>query len=413
MRRRLSIVVSFILFIAIFSIGAQTPLIEVTGKVKNSKTKKALANAEVSIPYTNVGTVTNADGYFSLKFPVDKLSHGIKVDLIGYEGLTLPIPSDKSHQKNLTVFLKQSGKVLDEVLVLGGDPREIVIKAIEKIPDNYSSNTDLFQGFYRETVQKGNRYISVSEAMVDLLKRPYSRRDVRGEKVSIYKGRRLISPNNSDTLAIKLMDGPLLPINFDAVKNGDHLFSKDEIDYFEFTMLPPTIIDQRTHYSIGFKPRVNLSYPLHKGVFYIDTESLTISRVEFELDVKDKVKATRAILQKKPGGLNFRPLEVSGVVTYKTLEGKSQINYIATKIRFKCDWKKRLFSSAYTSLAEMVIVDRKDTPKEKTKFVETFGKRKIFSDMVENYWEPDFWKDYNIIEPSESLENAVKKLKKR
>ena len=26
--------------------------------------------------------------------------------------------------------------------------------------------------------------------------------------------------------------------------------------------------------------------------------------------------------------------------------------------------------------------------------------------------DPDFWKDYNIIEPTESLENAIDKLKK-
>lgn len=387
-------------------------IVEITGKVKNIKNKKPLGNAEISIPGSNIGTVTNSDGYFSLKFPKEIISQVLKVDLIGYEGVKLPIPQDTLHQKDLTIFLIPSGKVLDEVMVYGGDPKDIVAKALKKIPDNYSMHNNVFQGFYRETVQKGNRYISISEAMVDLLKKPYSNRNTQGEKVSIYKGRRLMSPKVTDTLAIKLMDGPLLPINFDAVKNGNHLFTNEEIDNFNFTMLPVTIIDNRPHYSIGFKPRVELSYPLHQGVFYIDTQSLTISRVEFALDMKNKSKVTQAILQKKPRGLRFKPIEVSGVVTYRTHEGKSYINYVTTILKFNCDWKRRLFASAYTTVAEMVMVDRNDSPQNISQFANSYGKRKIFSDLVDNYWEEDFWKDYNIIEPSESLEKAVKKLKK-
>lgn len=391
---------------------AHCQIIEVAGKVKNSKNKKPLPNAEISIIGTNIGTVTNTDGFFSLKLPKENISSGLKVDLIGFEGVNFPIPKDSLLRENLTIFLAPSGKVLDEIMVYGGDPKEIIIKALEKIPDNYSLHNNIFQAFYRETVQKGNRYISISEAMVDLLKKPYSSRNPRGEKISIYKGRRLLSPKSSDTLSIKLMDGPLIPINFDAVKNENHLFSKDEINNFNFTMLPISVIDNRPHYTIEYTPKVELSYPLHKGVFYIDAKSLTISRVEFALDMKNKSKVTQAILQKKPKGLRFKPIEVSGVVTYKTNEGKSYINYITTKIKFNCDWERRLFSSTYTSVAEMVMVDRNDSPQGMAQFANTYGKRKIFSDMVDNYWEEDFWKDYNIIEPSESLEKAVKKLKK-
>lgn len=81
-------------------------------------------------------------------------------------------------------------------------------------------------------------------------------------------------------------------------------------------------------------------------------------------------------------------------------------------MRFKCDWKKKLFSSTYTSQAEMVMVDRNDYREQPVDFKETFGNRKIFSDLVDNYWDEDFWKDYNIIEPTESLEKAVDKLRK-
>lgn len=411
MRRNFNIIIVILVLFSGLSKTWAADYVEVAGTVRDSKNKKALENVSVSIAETNIGTVTNSDGYFLLKIPAESIKNGLLADLIGYQSASFAIPNDEKEMKNLSLKLTPLGKQLKEIVVLGGEPKEIIASALKKIPDNYPENDNLFQGFYRETIKKGNRYISISEAILDVLKKPYKRRVTDGEKVSIHKGRKLMSPKPADTLAVKLMGGPYLPLVLDVVKNGDHLFTEEEIDYFDFKMLPATTINNRIHYTISFTPKVSLSYPLNSGVFYIDSESLTISRVEFELDMKDKTKVTRSILQRKPAGLSFKPQEVSGLVTYKTVNGKSYLNYISSTIRFKCDWKKRLFSSGYTSTAEMVMVDREDEPDKKLKFNDAFGKRKIFSDIVENYWEEDFWKDYNIIEPSESLEKAVDKLK--
>jgi len=41
-----------------------------------------------------------------------------------------------------------------------------------------------------------------------------------------------------------------------------------------------------------------------------------------------------------------------------------------------------------------------------------FRDSKSLSDSVESFLDKDFWEDYNIIEPDESLESAVNRLKK-
>ena len=409
----LSLIFLIIILSRPIEIFAVEDLVTISGQVKNNKNKKSIENVSLTIPGSNISTVTNADGYFSLKAPSNSIKKGIKAEQIGFNSRLINWEEIKRNPVKLVILLDPTGKVLKEVVVLGGDPREILEKALKKIPDNYSDKNNLFSGFYRETVQKGNRFISISEAMVDVLKRSYRSRDTYGEKVSIRKGRSLLSPKPSDTLAVKVAGGPFMPIMLDAVKNGDHLFTIDEMHYFDFKMENPEMIDDRAHYVVSFKPKVKLHYPMHSGIIYIDGENLAISRVEFELDMSDKNKATRAILQKSPSGLHFKPQEVSGIVTYKQIGGKSYINYIRSKIRFKCDWEKRLFSSGYTTLSEMVMVDRDDSPEKNVKFAETFGRRNVFADIVENYWEEDFWKDYNIIEPTESLEKAVTKLKKQ
>ena len=64
--------------------------------------------------------------------------------------------------------------LLNEVVVYANDPRMIVGKAINKIPQNYSDIRDMLTGFYRETVQKGRRYIGISEAVLDVSKTAYT-----------------------------------------------------------------------------------------------------------------------------------------------------------------------------------------------------------------------------------------------
>lgn len=36
-----------------------------------------------------------------------------------------------------------------------------------------------------------------------------------------------------------------------------------------------------------------------------------------------------------------------------------------------------------------------------------------FYDRVDDFADPDFWGDYNILEPTESLEHAVERLRRR
>jgi hypothetical protein len=59
----------------------------------------------------------------------------------------------------------------------------------------------------------------------------------------------------------------------------------------------------------------------------------------------------------------------------------------------------------------MVITDVYQEPKA-LKGASSFSTRESFYDKVMFFDDPDFWKDYNIIEPTESLENAIGKLKK-
>jgi len=384
----------------------------IKGYVKDYDSKKRMDNVSVSVPGSTIGTITNDEGFFTLKIPARFSAAVIKAEQTGYHSRSMSIGKIKD-RNNLILWLRPAPKMLKEVVVRWGKPDEIVEEALKRIPDNYYSGKSMFSAFYRETIKKGKRYIGVSEAITDVYKTSYSSRSIYGERVQIRKGRTLISQDKKDTLSVKIAGGPILPVIIDFVKNKDLLFSGNDLHLYEFTMENPVMLDDRMQFVIRFKPKVKQDYAMCKGLLYIDQEMLAFSKAEFELDMSDKDKATRVILRKKPRGLHFKPQEMSFIVTYLLDDSVSYINYVSTTTRFKCDWKRRLFSSGYTTQAEMVMVERTDMPDEGISRKNAFHNYDVFADKVNSYWDVDFWKDYNIIEPTESLEKAVDKLKSR
>ncbi len=387
----------------------------VSGTVRDRTSGKKLENVTVTLAGTSVGTVTNADGFFSLKIPRQEGVPVLQFSHLGYINTAFSaVPQDGAESMSVTVRMLASATLLDEAVVYGSaNALHIVQEAIERIPENYPAGGDLLNTFYRETVQKGRRYISVSEAVTDLYKTPYGRRSADHDLVRISRARRLLSQKLSDTLGVKMMDGPGMSVWLDPVKNPDVLFDLPTLLYYDFRMEPSAMIDDRMQYVISFEPRVVLDYALFRGRIYIDCERFAITRAEFSLDLSDRDKAVNAVLRRKPAGLRFIPQGIDFLVTYRRQpDGRYCLNYMCNEMRFRCDWRKRLFASSYTARCEMVVVDGRECSDRPIAVREAFRRGQIFYDLVEEYWDEDFWKDYNIIEPTESLENAVRRLRK-
>ena len=405
---------------ATFTAVAQEPVeamkteFTVSGVVRDKENRKKLENVAVSLVGTPIGTVTNAEGVFSLKIPRMDTIPQLELSHIGYMNARFSASAPEgSNNMYATILMIPIALQLNEVVAYGNSARRIVEEALERIPKNYPSDESMTSAFYRETVQKGHRYISISEAMLDVYKTSYRQRTSDRDKVQIDKARRLLSQKQSDTLGVKVVGGPNLPLFMDVVKNAYALFDEETLDYYSFVQEPSVFIDDRLQYVISFRPRVKLDYALYVGRVFIDREHLAFTRAEFELDLSDRERAVAAILYKKPLGLRFRPLKVSFLITYRQHDGVTCLNYICNEMCFKCDWKRRLFSSSYVARSEMVAVDREEHPERVIARRDAFKPYQVFYDIVKEYWSEDFWKDYNIIEPTESLEDAVKKLRKQ
>ncbi len=378
----------------------------VSGSVCDARTGRPLESVHVSLPDRSYATVTNPEGDF-----VIKSDHPIRVILcshLGYRTIRVTPDSDGS----VMVQMIPESTLLDESFVISGEPKGIVKAAISRIPDNYADTTEMLGCFYRETLSKRQRYTYISEAVARIYKTSYLENTAR-DRVALDKSRVLVSQRKSDTLSVQIQGGPTQAIALDVVKNPRILFGEEELNQYEFELDTPAYINGRLHFVITMTTGTVMSEDaLYYGTLYIDTETLAFRRIELSMDMYDQMKATRAMLVKKPLALRFTPKELSLVVTYGEKEGRSRIQYLRTTMRFNCDWRKKLLSTSYTSVNELVVTDLRERVAPISRN-EMFRTSDILDDKAEEFSDPAFWEDYNIIQPSESLENAIDRLRKR
>jgi hypothetical protein len=383
----------------------------ISGTVKDARSKKEVEYVNVSAVGTGVGTVANEEGAFTLKLDDATNVKEIELSCIGYYNARIDI-TDRNIKEQTYFIIPESFRLSEVEIFSWKNPRDLIKAALDKLPDNYPAQPNMLTGFYRETIQKRRKYINISEAVMHIYKSSYAT-DASVDRVRILKGRKLVSPKLSDTLNVKLLGGPNMAAYVDVVKNPDLLLAAEMLPYFSYKMGETTSINGLLQFVVHFEPQLAFPYPLYSGTFYIDRETLSFTRAEFSMDMRDKLKVIDLVLKEKPAGLRFTPEEISYVVTYKQREGKTYLNYIYNKIRFKCDWKRRLFATNYTVVGETVITDNQTANVEKIPAKEAFSMRQSLSQEVSAYYDDDFWGAYNIIEPTESLENAVSRLMKQ
>jgi lipocalin len=149
------------------------------------------------------------------------------------------------------------------------------------------------------------------------------------------------------------------------------------------------------------------------GTFYVEMDSYAITEIEFGFNLSDKAAASSIFIRKKPLGMEVVPEIASYRTKYREQNGKWYFAYSRAEVKFKINWKKKLFHTYYSTMSEIAVTDRTD--QEVIKFA---GKDKIrytdvFSEKVSSFADPDYWGDYNVIEPDQSIESAIRKLSKK
>ncbi len=381
------------------------------GEVFDTDSKNPLVFATLTVEGTNISTITNTEGNFQLKVPKNITEGNVVVSFLGYTTENIPLTQLKTNKNKigLTISVTQLAEVDIEV---PKDAAALVRETLSRKGENYFDDPTLMTAFYRETIKKRKRNVSLSEAVVNIYKTPYDSN--KRDAVELYKARKSTDYSRLDTVALKLQGGPFNTLYVDVMKYPEYIFDVASFDSYQFSFDRSTRINDRLIYVVNFTQRESILDPLYQGKLYIDVENKTLTSAVYTLNITDKERAAKLFVRRKPAKVDVWPTEIAYRVDYREKNGKWYYGYSNVLLEFKVDWEDKLFNSVYSMTAEMAVTDwEKNMTGELPKNKDRLKNSIILSDEAIGFTDPDFWGEYNIIEPEKSIESAIRKIQRQ
>ncbi len=381
----------------------------IKGRIVDSASGSALVFGGIAIQGTNLSTVSNSEGRFSIKVPQDKLNNKLEFTFLGYETQLVPVSSLKA-DKNNTIRMKAHVVHLSEFDVFPNDPLIIINNVLDNLAQNYPTENQLMTAFYRETIKKRRNYAALAEAVVEINKP--STIISRSEQIRMLKGRKGVDISKMDTVLFKLQGGAHSMMAMDIAKYPYAIIDPEVQDDYHYYFDNLTRINDELHLVISFKQRQHITLPMFYGKLYIHAETMAISSATFNLNTTNKSLAGSLFIRKKPMGCQVYPEYASYQINYRRQGDKWYYNYARGDVKFNINWEKRLFNTSYTTSSELAVTDRQELKVKSFKGNERIKKSAVMNEEVEGFYDQDFWGEYNVIEPEKSINTAIKKIAK-
>lgn len=388
----------------------------VYGKITDSSDGHSLAFASVTHIVSGVSNVSNSEGFFSLKLPMDVLPEDeIRVSFLGYVTATLSVEdfSGSCPDKPYGIQLPPVSFTLDPAVIRSIDPLDLFNEAYDKVKDNYPSVMTGMTAFYREIIRRqSGRYLALSEAVLDINKASYT--SFQSDRARIFKGRASTDYRAADSILIRFRGGVVAALDMDNVKNPFAGVWLREVErHYRFAMGEPVLRDGLFFYVVTFTQIDGSEEILYSGRLYIESGSLAIGRIELSLNVKGREeKAAGIMVVKRPPDTRFYVTKAEYAVNYKRFGNTWHYDYSLMRINLSSRKGKSFFRNNYVITGEMAVTAHNEAPArigadERLRF------KDFLSEKVGDFRDDDFWGDYNIIEPDKSIDAVIRRIIRR
>lgn len=380
-------------------------IITFRGKVIDRDEKKALPYTSISIQDRNIGTISNIDGDFELKIPPAMINDTVVVSCLGYQQFRLPIL--EINDDVVSIFLQPTTYQLQEIKVTYINPEDILSRIVSKISLNYPRDPEIMTSFYREVLKQDKNYIDVAEAVMEIRKATYDNTFAE-DKVKFIKGRKSLNVKPFQLVDFKLQGGPYYITKLDVIKTLDSFLDPEFFEFYKYSIDEIVEFDNRLTYVLRFKPKEKVDNQFYEGRLWVDMSSFALVQAEFELSRSGLKFGQESLIKKKPKDFFVRLLQVNYFVNYRHSEGKWHLSNAQASLSLRVKSKKDKLNSVFLSTCELLVTEFNPDDGTHFKRTEIFSPKDIFAEIINNYDE-DFWRDYNIIKPSEDLQKALKK----
>lgn len=381
-------------------------IIIIRGMIIENNTGDPIPFATISLSGTRIGTISSADGHFVFKYPRIFEKDSVIISCLGFKMKKIRLDYlDTSYSE---IRLKPDYIPIQEVIIRKTDPVSLLQSSIRRIPENYFTGPVNLTTFYRESVKKGNNYVIISEAILEIYRSGFNEQYPL-DQVKVIKGRKNVDIQNTDTISLKLKAGLQTSLILDIVRNKPEFFNEEFFNYYTYDMTDIILDEDRYTYVIAFKQHSYTEPPHYEGKIFIDMETLGIRAFEFHINPETINKAAKYLVIHKPRNLEVIPVSAEYYIKYRNEKDKLYLNYILSDNVFRIRKKNQLFSRTFETLTEMAVTNTQTENVTRFRIKEITDIDDLFVDQVGGYDE-SFWGEYNFIKPDEPLEEALKRI---
>ncbi len=463
---------NLLIFIGLLLAYQSSAQVELTGKVVDFTTYEPLVSASIYIQNSTIGTVSNTDGKFLLSVPQEWVKDSLIISSIGFKSYKVPVNEFVNDEE---IFLEEDIASLDEVLIVAETRpqtgNEVVLRAIEELPENLPDQPYLQLGFLRHKERNTKEYKWLIESAITLYDSSFASGSNKNLKINVNENRKSYDLRDVDSLfvyssylrntvkgfkmkskelrrdtietaklveAIKWNDERVNGLDFlfkgklNLVRNANTsnaIFSENVLENHQFTIDTILVDEGRKLYKIKIdkgldyvglntKGIYNEGYE-SKGWIYIYWDTFAIKKIEYNLiAASDKQKARSKSLL---GTLENHKL----VISYKEYEGKMYPHYYyyetpklvnigdrSSDKLYKTEEenKKHREKQFYYTVQEILFTEIIVEPEIVEKSLQYPWSNDIF---IQRPYNKEFWDNYNILLESEEEEKLVNDLTKR
>ncbi|NPA37851.1 MAG: carboxypeptidase regulatory-like domain-containing protein [Chlorobi bacterium] len=376
---------------------------KIHGKVSD-ESGNPLPWVNISLKNVPLGTITNRTGEYEILIPGKYSGDSLFYSSLGYKTTGVPV---RIEDTVININLQHTSIKLPEVVIKYKKADDIIKKFIENRDENYFEKKVLFTAFFRETIKQDNKYVNVSEAVLNILKYPYDTPE-KMEYVKFVKGRKYNNVNQMKYVNLRLEGGPYYFSRIDVARYLDFFPDKNGFSAYRYKLKGLDYEYNRLVYVVEFEPDINTQEIMYSGVLRFDSKSFALVSASFELSKNSLRKSRKYIVRKESGHIKAFPFYAGYSVSYRPFNDKWVLKKVIGELKIRIADKKSKKTSVFSALSEMLFSDFSDAGKIRFKTSELYRFNYILSEQINSY-DSDFWESYNVIKPDEDLENVFKK----
>jgi len=445
-----------ILFTAFAHSLSSQSFVQLSGTVLDDKTREALPYATVRLKEVPEGTITNLKGKFSFWLSSKYAKGTLQVSSVGYYSFEMPV-SEFLAMEDKAILLSEDVRKLPGVTVVSDKlltGKEVLKRAVKRIPENYINQQHAFKAYYRETVTENGAVIKFADAAVtfdqtgydgenydrenfggrtlervgswlggykgiyrigDRLHDHFGHRTQKNDRVLVHEARASLN-HSRENFRPNIEAGPLATLSKDLVKYLRHFIYKRAYDDYFYELAEIDLGNGDWDYLLRFRPKKEATKlegernitggKIRKHIFIgsmqIDPETYVIKNLHYEVGPKYRPHICSL------GMDDIIHYGYSVDVDYAEQEWGWQVERIQRIDRFllpKSDTEK---ITPYAARTELVVTDPKVTV-ELAKNKEFENRNQLFLQEYHTPYNASFWKKYESTTPESQISDSIRR----